>query len=179
MAGDAGNLIKEEEVATTSSAAPTPVHDEKDRPAKTGAHSARRDTGTGSSGERTGATRFSSATDFLASLVRTAAWIVAAIIAVGILLVVLKANPNNGIVSAVRAIAHDLVGPFTGMFQVDPRRAGVAANWGTAAAAYVLAGLIVAWLISTVGTLGQRRRGGASPDRRSETSRGPSTEASG
>jgi hypothetical protein len=105
------------------------------------------------------------------------AWVVAAIIAVGILLVVLKANPNNGIVSAVRAIAHDLVGPFTGMFQVDPPRAGVAANWGIAAAVYVLAGLLVARLIATTGTLGLRRRGGAPPDRRPGTTSSPSTEA--
>jgi hypothetical protein len=106
------------------------------------------------------------------------AWVVAAIIAVGVLLVVLKANPNNGIVSAVRAIAHDLVGPFTGMFQVDPPRAGVAANWGIAAAVYVLAGFLVARLIATIGTLGLRARGGAPPDRRSATTSGRSAQAS-
>ena len=174
---DAGNLLEEEEVAT-SSAAPASGRGQEDRAAGTGARSARRDTETGSFGERTRAAQLASAADSLASIVRSVAWVVAAIIAVGILLVVLKANANNGIVSTVRAIAHDLVGPFTGMFQLDPRRAGVAANWAIAAAAYVLAGLLVARLIATIGTLGRRRRGAPPPDRRSETTSGPSTQAS-
>ena len=153
----------------TSSAAPASARDQEDRPAKTGADSARGDTGKKSSGERTGTARLASATDSLAGLVRAVAWIVAAIIAVGILLVVLQANPNNGIVSAVRGFAHDLVAPFTGMFQVDPPRARVAANWGIAAAVYVVAGLLVAQLIAMLGRLGPRRRDGAQPDRRSQT----------
>ena len=162
-------------MATTSSPAPTSVRDQKDRPAKTDGDSGRRDTKARTDDERPRAAWLSSPANLLATLVRSAAWIVAAIIAVGILLVVLKANPNNGIVSAVRAIAHDLVGPFTGMFNVDPPRAGIAANWGTGAAVYVVAGLIVAWLISKIGTVGSRRRGGAPPERRSETTSGPST----
>jgi len=161
----------------TSSAAPTAVPDQEDRPAKTGADSARADTEKKSSGERTGAARLASAMDSLAGLVRAVAWIVAAIIAVGILLVVLKANPNNGIVSAVRGFAHDLVAPFTGMFQVDPPRARVAANWGIAAAVYVVAGLLVAQLIAMIGRLGLRRDGGAQPERRSRTTNA-STQAS-
>jgi len=90
------------------------------------------------------------------------AWVVAAIIAVGILLVVLKANPNNGIVSAVHDIAHDLVGPFTGMFQLHDPRVGIAVNWGIAAVVYVLAGALVARLITLIGTFGLRRRNATS-----------------
>jgi hypothetical protein len=90
-----------------------------------------------------------SAANSLARLVRMAGWIVAAIIAIGILLVVLKANPNNGVVSAIHDTAHWLVGPFTGMFQVHNPRAGVAVNWA----------VLLARFITLIGTLGLRRRG--------------------
>ena len=160
----------------TSTAAPATGRDQEERPAPTGARSAGRETETGSFAEHPRAARLASATDSLASHVRSVAWVVAAIIAVGILLVVLKANPNNGIVSAARAIAHDLVGPFTGMFKVKPPRASVAANWGIAAAVYVLAGALVARLIAGIGAFGLRRHG-TPLGQRSETTGGRSTQA--
>jgi hypothetical protein len=55
------------------------------------------------------------------------------------------------------------------MFQVDPPRARVAANWGIAAAVYVVAGLLVAQLVAMIGRFGLRRDGGAQPERRSRT----------
>jgi hypothetical protein len=161
----------------TSDAAPAAGRDQEDRPATTGRGPARSETEKESFRERPRASRLASAADSLAGLVRSIAWVVAAIIAVGILLVVLKANPNNGIVSAVRAVAHELVGPFTGMFKVTPPRVSVAANWGIAAAVYVLAGFLLARLITAIGAFGPRRRG-ASPGQRSATKTGPSTQAS-
>jgi len=102
------------------------------------------------------------AANSLARLVRLVAWTVAAIIVAGILLVVLKANPNNGIVSAIHDLARDLVGPFTGMFQLQDHRVEVAVNWGIGAVVYVLAGALVARSITVIGSLGLRRRGAAS-----------------
>jgi hypothetical protein len=105
-----------------------------------------------------------SAADSLATVVRTLGWIVAAIIAVGVLLVVLKANPQNGIVSTIHDIAHALAGPFTGMFQLHDHRVGVAVNWGIAALVYVLAAALVARLITLVGNLALRRSRRAASD---------------
>jgi type IV secretory pathway VirB2 component (pilin) len=95
----------------------------------------------------------------LARLVRLAAWVVAGIIVAGILLVVLKANPNNSIVSAVHDTARALIGPFAGMFHLDHHRVSIAVNWGIAACVYLIAGALVARLITMAGTVGLRRRG--------------------
>jgi hypothetical protein len=94
----------------------------------------------------------------LARLIRLAAAVVAAIIVVGILLVVLKANPANGIVSAVHDAARALAGPFDGMFKLDDAKATIAVNWGIAAFVYLIAGALVARLINLIGTAGLRRR---------------------
>src|SRR5436190_12751658 len=99
-----------------------------------------------------------SATSALARIVRLAAGVVAAIIVVGILLVVLKANPANDVVSTIHDGARDLVGPFDGMFTLDSSRATVAVNWGIAAVVYLIAGAVVARLIAAIGLLGVRGR---------------------
>ena len=52
----------------------------------------------------------------LARLVQFVVSVVVLIIVAGILLVVLKANPANSIVSEVHDWAHSLAGPFNGMF---------------------------------------------------------------
>ena len=82
----------------------------------------------------------------LARLVRLIAWLVAAIIVAGILLVVLKANPTNNVVSAVHDTAHALIGPFGGMFKLHNPRVGVAVNWGIAIVVYAFAGRALAQL---------------------------------
>jgi hypothetical protein len=87
-----------------------------------------------------------------------AAGIVAAIIVAGILLVVLKANPTNDIVSAVHDAAKALVGPFDGMFSLDSAKATIALNWGIAALVYLILGALIARLIALIGTVGMRRR---------------------
>jgi hypothetical protein len=104
------------------------------------------------------------ATRGLARLVRLAAGVVAAIIAVGILFVVLQANSNNDVVSAIHDAARALVGPFDGMFTLDDAKAEVAVNWGITAFVYLILGALVAGLIARIGAIGlaPRRRVAAS-----------------
>jgi hypothetical protein len=94
----------------------------------------------------------------LARLVRLAAGIVAAIIVAGILLVVLNANPSNGVVSAIHDAARALVAPFDGMFTLDSADATLAVNWGIAAVVYLIVGGLIARLIALIGIAGLRRR---------------------
>jgi hypothetical protein len=95
--------------------------------------------------------------DGLARLVRFVASAIAAIIVAGILLVVFEANPANDIVNAVHDAAQWLVGPFDDMFTLDDAKAEVAVNWGIAALAYLIAGIVVAGLIAWIGAAGPRR----------------------
>jgi hypothetical protein len=82
--------------------------------------------------------------DLLARVVQLVVSIVVLIIVAGILLVVLKANPANSIVSEVHSWAHSLAGPFDGMFSFHSANTAVAVNWGIAAVVYLcVAGLIV------------------------------------
>jgi hypothetical protein len=83
----------------------------------------------------------------LARLVMLVAWAVAAVIAAGILLVVLKANPANDVVNAVTDAARWLAGPFKDMFTFDNARTAVAVNWGLAAVVYLVAASLVARLL--------------------------------
>jgi hypothetical protein len=64
--------------------------------------------------------------------------VLALIIAIGILLRVLRANPANGIVSFVESVARTLVGPFDGMFKPRDHRAEIAVNWGIALVVYLV-----------------------------------------
>jgi hypothetical protein len=47
------------------------------------------------------------------------------------------------------------------MFSLHNPRLGVAVNWGIAALVYVIAGALVARLITLIGGIGLRRRGAA------------------
>jgi hypothetical protein len=87
------------------------------------------------------------AAGLLARVVRIVAGIVAAVIVAGILLVVLKANPTNSVVSAVHDTARTLVGPFDGMFSFHSAKVAVAVNWGIAAVVYLVVGALIARLI--------------------------------
>ena len=73
--------------------------------------------------------------------------IVVAVIAAGILLVVLKANPANSIVSEVHSWARSLAGPFDGMFSFDNANDAIAVNWGIAAIVYLFIGGLIVRLI--------------------------------
>jgi hypothetical protein len=74
--------------------------------------------------------------------------VVVLIIVAGILLVILRANPTNTIVSDVHGWAHSLAGPFDGMFSFNNARTAVAVNWGIAALVYLIVGELIARLIS-------------------------------
>ena len=69
------------------------------------------------------------------------------IIVAGILLVVLKANPTNSIVSQVHDWARSLVGPFDGIFSFHNANATIAVNWGIAAIVYLFIGGLIARLL--------------------------------
>jgi len=73
--------------------------------------------------------------------------VVAVIIAVGVLLVVLEANPDNAIVETWLDAARWLVGPFADFFTLDDRKLQIAVNWGLALLIYVLAGRGAAGLL--------------------------------
>jgi hypothetical protein len=84
---------------------------------------------------------------FLARVVDIAVAVVAVIIAVGVLLVVLEANPSNAIVDTIHDAASWLVGPFRDFFTLDDPKLEVAINWGLAVVAYVAIGRLVAGLL--------------------------------
>lgn len=79
----------------------------------------------------------------IAKAITTIAAIIATLIVVGIVLVLLKANPANDIVDALREIARFFAQPFDAIFELERRRPEIALNWGIAAVVYlVIAGLI-------------------------------------
>jgi len=83
----------------------------------------------------------------LARVVRLVVSVVVLIIVAGILLVVLKANPTNAIVSDVHGWARSLAGPFDGIFSFHSPRIAIAVNWGIAAVVYLLVGGLIVRLI--------------------------------
>ena len=91
--------------------------------------------------------RSTSARLTIARLVHLAAAVVALILIAGILLGVLKANPSNDIVSAVRDAARTLAGPFQGLFNLSSHRVEVAVNWGIAAVVWYALGRLVMRLL--------------------------------
>jgi len=84
----------------------------------------------------------------VARAIKLIAGLVAGIIFVGIVLVVLEANPGNDIVNAVLDAARWLVGPFKGLFSLDGREATIAVNWGIAGIVYLAVGMVLARLIA-------------------------------
>ena len=83
----------------------------------------------------------------LARIIQTIAGILAAVLILGIVLVLLEANRSNGIVEAVLDAAKWLAGPFDDMFKPDDTKARVAVNWGIAAAVIWLIGALIARLL--------------------------------
>jgi hypothetical protein len=65
----------------------------------------------------------------------------------GVVLVLLKANRSNEVVTFFRDAASTLAGPFDGMFTLSPKRVETAVNWGIAAVVWYLVGHLVARLI--------------------------------
>lgn len=85
--------------------------------------------------------------DGVARVILLVARVVALIIVVGILLVVLEANPENDIVSLVADVAEFLVGPFEALFELMDRKLEVGVNYGIAAIVYLVVGGLLARLI--------------------------------
>jgi len=113
--------------------------------------------------ERAGARKFMvDVGSFLARVVTFVLSVVVLIILAGILLVVLKANPANSIVSEVHGWAHWLAGPFDGMFSFHNANTAIAVNWGIAAVVYLIVGGLIVRLLGRT----YRER----PDRRSSYS---------
>jgi hypothetical protein len=72
---------------------------------------------------------------------------VAAVLILGIVLVVLEANPRNDIVEAIRDAARFLAGPFDGLFTLDSNKAEKAVNWGIAAVVWYAVARLIARLL--------------------------------
>jgi hypothetical protein len=83
----------------------------------------------------------------IARLVMLVAGVVAAIVVIGILLVVLGANQSNELVKAVMDAARWLAGPFRDLFTLNSHKATVAVNWGIAAVVYLVVGRLIARLL--------------------------------
>jgi hypothetical protein len=83
----------------------------------------------------------------LARAVTLVAALAAAILVLGILLVVLEANRSNDLVRVVRDAAQFLAGPFDGLFSLERNKVEVAVNWGIAAVVWFVLGRLIARLI--------------------------------
>jgi hypothetical protein len=81
------------------------------------------------------------------SVITTIAGIVAAIIIIGIVLVLIKANPNNQLVDFILDIGRFLTTPFHNLFPQDNPRQDILVNWGIAAIAYLILGALIARLV--------------------------------
>src|SRR5215218_4600099 len=82
----------------------------------------------------------------LARMVTLIAAAVAALIVIGILLVVLGANQSNTLVDAALDAARWLAGTFRDLFTFDSHKTTTAVNWGLAAIVYLAVGRLVARL---------------------------------
>jgi hypothetical protein len=99
-------------------------------------------------GSSTGRTRVAAhGSRALAAVIDIVVAIVAILMLGGILFVVLKANPQNGIVNFFHDAAKWLAGPFDGMFNLKDHKAEIAVNWGIALAVYVIVGRALASLL--------------------------------
>jgi hypothetical protein len=83
----------------------------------------------------------------IARVVTLVATAVAAVLVLGIVLVVLEANRSNDIVQVVRDAARFLAGPFDGLFTLDRTKVEIAVNWGIAAVVWFLLGRLIARLL--------------------------------
>ena len=83
----------------------------------------------------------------LARAINAITSVVVGLIVIGILLVVLEANPSNDIVSWVVDAARWLVGPFHDLFRIDGDWRTIV-NWGLAALVYSVVGRFIAGLIA-------------------------------
>jgi hypothetical protein len=83
----------------------------------------------------------------IARAVTLVAAAVAAVLVLGIVLVVLEANRSNDIVQVVRDAAQFLAGPFDGLFTFERNKVEIAVNWGIAAVVWLVLGRLIARLL--------------------------------
>jgi hypothetical protein len=121
-------------------AGPAPAVDQDGRPFRVSRRQRRRD-GTGASGLAMGG-------GLIARVVHLVVSVIVLILVAGILLILLKANPGNSIVSTVHDWASSLAGPFDGMFSFHNAQVAIAVNWGIAAVVYLLIGGLITQLLS-------------------------------
>lgn len=80
----------------------------------------------------------------LASIITVITAFVAVVLALGIILIVLGANKDNGLVIVVIDTARFVAGPFHTLFDLEALKQRIAINWGIATAIYAALGLFVA-----------------------------------
>ena len=90
-----------------------------------------------------GARGFATGAGLLGRALRLVVSIVVLVIVAGIVLVLLKANASNSIVSQVHDWARSLAGPFDGIFSFHDARVAIAVNWGIAAIVYLIVGGLI------------------------------------
>jgi hypothetical protein len=86
----------------------------------------------------------------LARVVRLAAYLVALVIVVAIVLRIAGANPANVIVRDIHNVAKALVGPFHNVFDIKNPKASIAVNWGLAAVVWLILGSVIASLLTRI-----------------------------
>jgi hypothetical protein len=79
-------------------------------------------------------------------VITTIAGVIAGVIILGIVLVLIKANPNNEIVNVILDVGRFLTTPFHNLFPQDNPRQDILVNWGIAAIAYLILGALLARL---------------------------------
>ena len=77
------------------------------------------------------------------SLIQTVSIIVAVIIGIGIVFVLIDANPRNEIVSTFRDVAAWLATPFADLLTVRNPETRLIANWAVAAGVYLVVGTFI------------------------------------
>jgi len=85
-------------------------------------------------------------------LIQAVGWIIAAVIAVGVLLVVADANEGNALVAAMLDVGRFFTDPFRRIIDLErgKEHLQIAINWGIAAVAYVLVASLVAGALRAV-----------------------------
>ena len=84
----------------------------------------------------------------LARVVALIGSLVAAVIVVGILLVVFNADTSAAVVEWITDAAKWLVGPFEGLFNLDSRDWQTVVNWGLAAVVYFAISRVIARVVA-------------------------------
>ncbi|MBA2505030.1 MAG: hypothetical protein H0V29_03695 [Thermoleophilaceae bacterium] len=93
----------------------------------------------------------------MARIIKAVTGAIAAVIVVGILLVVFEANPRNDAVEFVLDVGRFFVGPLKSVFDLDDAKAQIALNWGIAALLWAAGGALVARLLAGASGGGGRR----------------------